>query len=233
MPLAAAISSLTAPLRDSLRPRKGELTRAAIVEAALATARRDGLEGLTIGELATRMRMSKSGVFAHFGSREDLQIAVLKEYERRFVDAILVPALKERRGLARLRAIFDRWLDQTAIEAARGCIWIAGAVEYDDRPGPVRDELVSMVNSWQRELLRAIQQAIDSGEFRDDVSPTDVVFDLYGAVLALHHDVRLLRSPDAGGRAHRAIERRIESYVNASADPAGKQNERSVAMRPS
>jgi AcrR family transcriptional regulator len=212
--------------------RKGEQTRAAIVDAALELAARVGLEGLTIGALAERMRMSKSGVFAHFGSREDLQIAVLKEYERRFVDAILVPALRERRGLARLRSIFERWLEQAVIEAASGCIWISGAVEYDDRPGPVRDELVSMVNSWQRELLRAIQQSIDSGEFRADVAPTDVVFDLYGAVLALHHDLRLLRTPDAAARARRAIERRLESYQAVPAAAAGKQNERSVASRP-
>src|SRR5512137_2572656 len=163
--------------------RKGEQTRAAIVASALDLAARAGLEGLTIGALAERMQMSKSGVFAHFGSREDLQIAVLKEYERRFVDEILMPALKERRGLARVRSIFGRWLERTAIEAASGCIWVSGAVEYDDRPGPVRDELVSMVRSWQRELVRAIQQAIDSGEFRADVVPDDVVFDLYSAVL--------------------------------------------------
>ena len=132
--------------------RKGEQTRAAIVSAALDLAARTGLEGLTIGALAERMRMSKSGVFAHFGSREDLQIAVLKEYENRFVDDVLAPCLKEQRGLPRLRAIFARWLDRTAIEAANGCIWISGASEYDDRPGAVRGELVAMVRSWQREL---------------------------------------------------------------------------------
>ncbi len=212
--------------------KKGEQTRAAIVGAALDLAARVGLEGLTIGALAERMHMSKSGVFAHFGSREDLQIAVLKEYERRFVDAILMPALKERRGLARVRSIFERWLEHTAIEAASGCIWISGAVEYDDRPGPVRDELVSMVRSWQRELVRAIQQAIDSGEFRADVSPDDVVFDLYSAVLALHHDVRLLRSADAAERARRAILRRLDSFLAAPPDRARKENERSIFRSP-
>ena len=134
--------------------RKGEQTRASIVAAALELAARDGLEGLTIGALAERMQMSKSGVFAHFGSREDLQIAVLKEYERRFVQEVLVPGLKAPRGLARLRAILARWLDRTAIEAASGCIWISGATEYDDRPGAVREELVGTVRGWQRELSR-------------------------------------------------------------------------------
>jgi AcrR family transcriptional regulator len=213
--------------------RKGEQTRAAIVGAALELAARDGLEGLTIGALAERMNMSKSGVFAHFGSREDLQIAVLKEYERRFAHDILVPALKEKRGLPRLRAIFERWLDRTAIEAASGCIWVSGATEYDDRPGPVRDELVSMVRSWQRELSRATQQAIDAGDLRADASPADLVFDLYGVVLVLHHDARLLNSPDASQRAHRAFERVLAVYAarlqKSAAAGRPKEHERSVA----
>ncbi len=213
--------------------RKGEQTRAAIVGAALELAARDGLEGLTIGALAERMNMSKSGVFAHFGSREDLQIAVLKEYERRFADDILVPALKEKRGLPRLRAIFERWLERTAIEAASGCIWVSGATEYDDRPGPVRDELVSMVRSWQRELSRATQQAVDAGHLRADASPADLVFDLYGVVLVLHHDARLLDSPDASQRAHRAFERVLAAYAAPPRKPASasrpKEHERSVA----
>ena len=211
--------------------RKGEQTRAAIVDAALDLAARAGLEGLTIGSLADRMHMSKSGVFAHFGSREDLQIAVLKEYERRFVDDVLVPSLKEKRGLPRLRAIFSRWLDRAAIEAARGCIWISGATEYDDRPGSVREELVSMVRSWQRELSRAIQQAVDAGDLRSGLDVSELVFELYGVVLVLHHDARLLESPDAFARARRAFERLIDAYRPA-AHTASETHERSVADRP-
>jgi len=219
--------------------RKGEQTRAAIVDAALELAARGGLEGLTIGSLAERMGMSKSGVFAHFGSREDLQIAVLKEYERRFVDDVLVPALRETRGLPRLRAIFERWLDRSAIEAARGCIWVSGATEYDDRPGAVRDELVSMIRSWQRELSRAIQQAVEAGDLRRDADAAELVFDLYGVILVLHHDARLLDSPDAVGRARRAFERVLERCRpadggRAAASPAGadartKTHERSIS----
>ncbi len=207
--------------------RKGEQTRAAIVEAALEAASRSGLEGLTIGSLAERMRMSKSGVFAHFGSREDLQIAVLKAYERRFVDDVLVPSLKEKRGMPRLRAIFGRWLDRTAIEAANGCIWISGATEYDDRPGAVREELVAMVRSWQRELTRAIQQTIDIGDLPADLDPQDLVFQLYGIMLVLHHDGRLLKMPDVVGRARSAFERLIGSYA-AEVKPRKKVHERSV-----
>jgi len=193
--------------------RKGEQTRSAILAAACELAARDGLEGLTIGALAERMVMSKSGVFAHFGSREDLQIAVLKAYELRFVEDVLRPGLEAPRGLARLRAIFGNWLDRTAVEAASACIWVSGATEYDDRPGPVRDELVGMVKSWQRELVRAIRQAVDTGELRADTDPGELVFDLYGVILVLHHDARLMESPDAPARARRAFDRLIGSYL--------------------
>ena len=209
--------------------RKGELTRAAIVAAALDVSARAGLEGLTIGALAERMQMSKSGVFAHFGSREDLQIAVLKAYERRFVDDILLPALAEKRGLPRLRAIGERWLERTAVEAARGCILISGASEYDDRPGAVRDELVAMVRSWQRELMRAIRQAVDSGELRSDTDAAELVFALYGIVLVLHHDTRLLHTPDAMARARRAFDRLIDGQRAAPGRArAEKSHERAV-----
>lgn len=187
--------------------KKGELTRAAIVACALELSARGGLEGLTIGALAERMQMSKSGVFAHFGSREDLQIAVLKAYEQRFVDDVLLPCLTERRGLPRLRAIMERWLERTALEAADGCIWISGATEYDDRPGAVRDELVTMVRAWQRELARAIQQAGDAGDLLAGVQVPELLFELYGVVLVLHHDTRLLNNPDSLARARRVFQR--------------------------
>ncbi len=202
------------------RVRKGEQTRASIVANALELAAQAGLEGLTIGAIAERMQRSKSGVFAHFGSREDLQIAVLREYGRQFVDDVLVPALQRPRGLARLTAIIDRWLERTALEARSGCIWISSASEYDDRPGAVRDELVSTVRTWQRDLGRAILQAIASGELRPDVDVDDLVFDLYGIILVLHHDSRLLRTPDALARARRSFSRLVDS-CRPSGPPAG------------
>jgi AcrR family transcriptional regulator len=199
---------------------KGQQTRVAIVEAALEQASRAGLEGLTIGALAEQMRMSKSGVFAHFGSREDLQIAVLKAYELRFIDEILKPALRESRGLPRLLAILNQWLDRTVIEAALGCIWISGASEYDDRPGAVREELVSMVKGWQFEISRAIRQAIEQGHLRPDTDIDDLVFGIYGVILVLHHDSRLMRSSEALPRARRAIERLLQQFsAEASGQP--------------
>ncbi len=196
--------------------RKGQQTRAAIVNAALEQAARTGLEGLTIGALAEQMHMSKSGVFAHFGSREDLQIAVLKAYEARFIDEVLKPSLRETRGLPRLLAILNHWLDRTVIEAALGCIWISGASEYDDRPGAVRDELVSMVQGWQREISRAITQSIQEGHLRLDTDVSDLVFGIYGVILVLHHDARLMKSAEALPRAHRAIDRLLQQFARGS-----------------
>ncbi|HEY0877947.1 MAG TPA: TetR/AcrR family transcriptional regulator [Zeimonas sp.] len=213
------------------KPRKGERTRVAIVEAALELAAREGLEGLTIGALAARMQMSKSGVFAHFGSREDLQIAVLKSYERRFVDDVLLPALGAQRGLARLRAIFERWLARTAVEAESGCVWISAATEYDDRSGHVRDELVSMIRSWQRECTRAIEQAIVVGDLAPDVDPQDLLFAIYGIILVVHHDARLLNSPGAVARARRAFDRVVAAHAPRSARFSSTEKyERSVEI---
>jgi AcrR family transcriptional regulator len=192
--------------------RKGEMTRAAILDVALELASRDGLEGLTIGLLADKMNMSKSGVFAHFGSREDLQLEVLKLYHRRFEQEVFYPSIKEPRGLPRLRAMFAHWVKRVSVEIASGCIYISGAVEYDDRPGPIREALVAMVGAWQQALLRAAQQSIDCGHLKPDTDPQQLVYEMYGLILAVHHDARFLRIPGAVERASVGFNRLIENY---------------------
>jgi AcrR family transcriptional regulator len=194
--------------------RKGELTRAAILDVALELSSRDGLEGLTIGVLADRMNMSKSGVFAHFGSREDLQLEVVKLYHHRFEQEVFFPSVREPRGLPRLQSMFDRWLARVSVEIASGCIYISGAVEYDDRPGPIREELVKMVQAWQGALQRAAHQAIEVGHLRPDTDAEQLVYEMYGLILALHHDARFLRMPGAVERARRGFERLVENYRN-------------------
>ena len=194
--------------------RKGELTRAAILDVALELSSRDGLEGLTIGLLADRMNMSKSGVFAHFGSREDLQLEVVKLYHHRIEQEVFFPSVREPRGLPRLQSMYDRWLARVSVEIASGCIYISGAVEYDDRPGPIREELVKMVQAWQDALRRAARQAIDVGHLRPDADAEQLVYEMYGLILALHHDARFLRNPGAVERARRGFERLIENYRN-------------------
>ena len=192
--------------------RKGELTRAAILEVALDLASRDGLEGLTIGLLADKMNMSKSGVFAHFGSREDLQSEVLKLYHSNFEREVFFPSIKEARGLPRLKAMYARWIKRVTVEIASGCIYISGAVEYDDRPGPIREELAGMVRAWQTALLRCVEQTIAIGHMKQDTDPHQVVFEMYGLILALHHDARFLRMPGSVNRAQVGFDRLIEHY---------------------
>ncbi len=191
--------------------RKGELTRAAILDVALQLASREGLEGLTIGLLADKMKMSKSGVFAHFGSREDLQIEVVKLYHQRFEQEVFYPSIQDPRGLPRLEAMFARWITRVTVEIASGCIYISGAVEYDDRPGEIRDQLVAMVCAWQQALCRAVVQAIDAGQLRAEVDPEQIVYEMYGLILALHHDARFLKKPGSVERAQSGFKRLIAS----------------------
>lgn len=193
---------------------KGQQTRATILDAALGLASHMGLEGLSIGALAEVTQMSKSGVFAHFGSREELQISVIREYHARFEEAVFFPAMREPRGLPRLRALFELWVRQVSVELDSGCIYISGAVEFDDRPGPVRDALASMVRAWHAALDRAIRLAVDTGELRGDTDPTQLLFEVHGLILALHHDARFLRIPGALDRARVGFERTLSHYAH-------------------
>jgi AcrR family transcriptional regulator len=192
---------------------KGQQTRAAILEAALGLAANIGLEGLSIGALAEVTHMSKSGVFAHFGSREELQISVVREYHAKFEEDVFFPAMREARGLPRLRALFARWTRRVSVELDSGCIYISGAVEFDDRPGPVRDALVTMVQAWQSALERAVRMAVEAGHLRPDTDPHQLVFELHGLILALHHDARFLRHPGALDRVQNGFERLMAHYA--------------------
>ena len=196
------------------KPSKGEQTRERILDAAQAIASREGLEGLTIGGIAERLTMSKSGVFAHFGSREDLQIAVIDDYARRFVDAVLLSAIKLPRGLPRLTAMFENWLDRVQfVEIPNGCVFVSGAVEFDDKEGPVRDRMVAVACAWQGEMRTAAEQAIEAGHLSRECDPEQLVFELYGLVLSVHHDARLLRDSRAPLRARAAFVRTIGYYA--------------------
>ncbi|WP_326538423.1 TetR/AcrR family transcriptional regulator [Pseudorhodoferax sp.] len=209
-------ASLPAPARSAPAPRtlhKGQQTRAAILEAALGLASHMGLEGLSIGALAELMQMSKSGVFAHFGSREELQISVIREYHARFEEEVFFPAIREPRGLPRLAALFERWVRRVSVELDSGCIYISGAVEFDDRPGPVRDALAAMVRAWHAALSRAIHGAIAAGHLRDDTDAEQMLFELHGMILALHHDARFLRNSGVLERARTGFERVVREHA--------------------
>jgi len=210
---------------------KGQQTRTAILDAALGLASHMGLEGLSIGALAEVTKMSKSGVFAHFGSREELQICVVREYHAKFEEEVFFPAMREPRGLPRLQALFERWVRRVSVEIDAGCIYISGAVEFDDRPGPVRDALVTMVQTWQHALERAIRIAIEAGHLRADTDPQQLLFEVHGLILALHHDARFLRNPGAVARASAAFGNVLQRYVSVPESPAGAGATRNARKR--
>ena len=210
----------SAPLARVAAPKsllKGQQTRAAILDAALGLASHMGLEGLSIGALAEVMQMSKSGIFAHFGSREELQISVVREYHARFEDEVFFPAISEPRGLARLRSLFERWVRRVSVELDSGCIYISGAVEFDDRPGPVRDALASSVNTWLTAMRRAVEIAIEEGHLAADTDASQMAFEIHAQILALHYEARFLRSPDSVQRALRAFDGIVERYSRTPA----------------
>ena len=199
--------------------QKGQQTKAAIVDAALGLATQIGLEGLSIGALAEVTGMSKSGVFAHFGSREELQISVVREYHARFEQEVFFPALEAPRGLPRLRAMFANWMKRTSAEIDSGCIYISGASEFDDRPGPVRDALVESVSIWQAAVLRAIVQSKSEGHLRADADERQVAFEIHGLILALHYEARFLQVPGSIGRANVGFDNILARSATPDAPP--------------
>lgn len=198
--------SVAIPEKIIRAPQKGQQTKAAIVDAALGLAAQIGLEGLSIGAVAELTKMSKSGVFAHFGSREELQISVVREYHVRFEQEVFYPALQAARGLPRLRALFANWMKRSSTEIESGCIYISGASELDDRPGPVRDALVESVTVWQGAMFRAVVLAKSEGHLRADADERQIAFEIHGLILALHYEARFLRIPGSLERATAGFE---------------------------
>jgi len=196
----ASVTPASAETRSRTLP-KGQQTKAAIVDAALRMAAQVGLEGLSIGSLAEAMGMSKSGVFAHFGSRDELQISVVREYYARFEAQVFQPAMMQPRGLPRVRALFEHWMRFTSAELDSGCIFISGAVEFDDRPGPVRDALAEAVGAWIDAMTRAVAQAGEQGHLLASADPRQISFEIHALILALHYEARFMRRPGSMERA--------------------------------
>ena len=200
MSRTASVTPASAETRSRTLP-KGQQTKAAIVDAALRMAAQVGLEGLSIGSLAEAMGMSKSGVFAHFGSRDELQISVVREYYARFEAQVFQPAMMQPRGLPRVRALFEHWMRFTSAELDSGCIFISGAVEFDDRPGPVRDALAEAVGAWIDAMTRAVAQAGEQGHLLASADPRQISFVIHALILALHYEARFMRRPGSMERA--------------------------------
>lgn len=222
MPISDSSSASTRPVSRSTQGgsralQKGQQTKQTIVDAALGLAAQIGLEGLSIGAVAEVTQMSKSGVFAHFGSREELQISVIREYYARFADEVFFPAMDQTRGLPRVRALFANWMTRVAVEIQSGCIFISGAVEFDDRPGPVRDALASSVKTWLNALYRAVVQAKAEGHLHADADEEQMAFEIHGLILAAHYEARFLKSPHATSRANKGFDSIISRYGVAHA----------------
>lgn len=190
---------------------KGARTKGAILDHATGLASQVGLTGLTIGVLADDLNLSKSGLFAHFRSKEALQIEVLNHAADRFRNVVVRPALQEPRGASRLRALFERWLEWGRTDALPGgCVFVAATAELDDRPGPVRERLVELQRDWVATLAISFQKGVEAGLFRADADPAQLAQDLYGIMLSYHLHTRLLGDAGADARARRAFDRMIE-----------------------
>ena len=224
-----SIASLSAKLIRKTRPKatgaaaagkapsgralqKGQQTKMAIIDAALGLATQIGLEGLSIGALAEATHMSKSGVFAHFGSREELQISVIHQYFAQFEQAVFYAAMEQPRGLPRVKALFANWMKLVAEEIQAGCIFISGAVEFDDRPGPVRDALATSVQTWLAAMNRSIVLAKACGHLRADVDEEQMAFEIHGLILSLHYEARFLKKPGSMERAKKGFDNILARY---------------------
>jgi AcrR family transcriptional regulator len=191
---------------------KGIATRELILTRAYELAQEGGLESLSIGTVAISAGMSKSGVFAHFGSREQLQLALLDAVGARFVEFVKAPALHEPRGLPRLRRLAERWCEWSRAHR-NGCVLLSAAVEYDGRrDGAIREHVLRQQAGWRDELRRTIGLAVDEGHLREDTDTTQLAFEIYSLMLGLHHDAGLFGYEEARHLAERALERLLGSY---------------------
>lgn len=197
---------------------KGEATRERIVDRAMRLASRDGLNGLSIGGLAADLGLSKSGLFAHFGSKDELQLEVLQAGAKRFETRVIAEAWRAPRGRPRIEKLFDLWLRwQQDPEMPGGCIFVAAATELDDQAGPAHDFLVDAQKKLLAALAQAARIAVEQGHFRPDLDGEQFAFDLQGIILAYSHARRLLRSPLAESRAKTAFRQLLTTAQSPTA----------------
>lgn len=199
-----------------MSPRRSVLEAAATREAILAVGVRiasvEGLEGLTIGRLATELDMSKAGVLGHFGSKSALQLDVLEAAARIFRREVPQRVAGATPGLARLRAICDAWLSYLDRDVfPGGCFFTAAACEFDGRPGPVRDAIAGHLSAWTRFLENEARTAVEAGELPTDRDPAQIAFELMGMALSVNQRLQLYRDKSALVRARQAVRRVLAS----------------------
>jgi AcrR family transcriptional regulator len=191
---------------------KGQRTRNSILEVAAALATEEGLDPLSIGRLAEATGMSKSGLFAHFGSKEELQLATVEHAAKLFVAEVIDPARSAPKGLARIWALCDHMIGYSERQVfPGGCFFAATSFEYNNRPGPVRDRIEEMIRSWLSYLEHAVEQAQEAGELDANASAREISFQLDAFAQASNAQYQLFRDPQVFDDARRAIRERLES----------------------
>ena len=202
------------------RKAQGERTRRAILEAAVHIASAEGLEGLTIGRLALELSMSKSGLFAHFGSKEDLQVATVEAARAIFIREVIKPAFETAQGLLRLWTLCDTWLGHVQNGVFRGgCFFAAAAAEFDGRPGPVRDRIAEIMKEWLTTLRSTIVEAQNAGQLAKDIDATQLAFEFNSLELGANWAFQLYGDLRAFTRAREAIRERLARYATTAGAP--------------
>jgi AcrR family transcriptional regulator len=215
--ISSGVSAISHTEQVDGRKARGDATRRLILARAMQIASVDGLEGLSLGRLADELGMSKSGLFAHFGSKEELQLATLRAGRAVFAHAVVEPVLDAPEGIRRLAALTRAWLDYIESELfAGGCLFLAAATEFDDRPGPVRDKVAEIMGEWLDVLAGQARIAREQGELDPGEDPVALAWELHAFELALNWDFRLNRAPDAGDRARAATRRRLHAAATAA-----------------
>jgi AcrR family transcriptional regulator len=192
---------------------KGEETRAQILAAAVEQASAAGFESLTIGGLAEKTGLSKSGLFAHFGSKLELQIAALDESARQFTEQVFQPAMKAPRGLKRVRAIFEGWITWTKrASLPGGCPIDAATREYHHQPGPMRDAILERQRDLGRAIAKAVRMAMETGELKPDTDAVQFAFEMFGIVLVCYRAELMAGSEEAHKLARRAFDHLVARH---------------------
>ncbi len=191
---------------------RGDNTKNTILDAGLEMASLLGLEAVTIGSLAKETGMSKSGLFAHFNSKENLQIEILKHAEADFTEYVIIPAIRTRAGLPRINKLVKNWIEWGE-KLTGGCIFVTAGTEFTDRPGKVRDYLLLQQQNWIHSLGRFAKSAVKAGDFLPDIDPEQFAFELYSLLLGFHHYHRLLNDPKTKSRQKKSLENLLDKQI--------------------
>jgi AcrR family transcriptional regulator len=222
----------TAQIVDG-RVERGAKTRRQILDLAVDLASVEGLRGLSIGGLATRLGMSKSGLFASFGSKEELQLATIEHASQIFINAVVRNAMMAPRGLPRLWALCDSWVDYAGRKVFRGgCFFAAASAEFDSHPGPIRDRLAALMKDWLTTLEVAARKAQEAGHLKAEADPTQLAFEIHSLCLGANWAFQLHRDPAALDRARTAIQQRLTALTpSPTIPPRDESSNRAVRRR--